>query len=155
MNPSNQLLRVHTSTRRLSQSEGMGNKVTVSLGSAIEDIHEDPVTGIRTLVQTSNQQLDSSSLVKFSIHSTCHSHIAYLLFSRFIHILSSGGQVSATRVSTVTSLCDDLASRIASAASNLGFGTNGFEINLFLIFATERVSVGLCPLRQKFSSLQL
>ncbi|KAL0703776.1 hypothetical protein Bca4012_070201 [Brassica carinata] len=98
----------------------MGNKVTVSLGSAIEDIHEDPVTGIRTLIQTSNQQLDSSSLVNFSIHSTCHSRIAYLLFSRFIHILSSGGQVSATRVSTVTSLCDDLASRIASAASNLG-----------------------------------
>ncbi|CAH8355278.1 unnamed protein product [Eruca vesicaria subsp. sativa] len=155
MNPSNDQLRVHKSTRRLSPSEGMGNKVTVSFGSTIEDIHEDPVTGIRTWIQTSNPTHNSTFLISFSIESTCHSHIAHRLFSSFMNIPSSDGDVSARPVGTVTWICDLLAPRIASAASELGFGTNGFEIDLVLIHARERVSAGLSPLCQEFSSLQL
>ncbi|XP_010480409.1 PREDICTED: E3 ubiquitin-protein ligase RNF13-like [Camelina sativa] len=88
-----------------------------------EKIHKDPVTGIQTLVGSNHQAHPNFN---FSIESTCHSHIRDILLDQLSYNRSS---------STI------LASHIASAANNLGFGVNGFVITLFVTVTTKRVYV--------------
>ncbi|XP_019091476.1 PREDICTED: E3 ubiquitin-protein ligase RNF167-like [Camelina sativa] len=110
--------------QKLPPSEGMKNTVNVVLETITEKIHQDPVTGIQTLVGSNHQAYPDFN---FSIESTCHSHIRDLLLDQLmIHRSSS-------RI---------LASHIASAANNLGFGVNGFVITL-LVTVTKRVYVVL------------
>lgn len=137
MNPSPHRIKVYLSTRRLSPSVGTGNKVTLAFRAVTEDIHEDPATGIRTLIGSSPVPFDSS-VVNFSNNSTCHSHIGYLLYGRIIYHLSSS-EISATHIRMTALVCERVASRVASETSNLGFG---YETNLSAwTFVTPRVII--------------
>lgn len=139
MDRSPSLLGLHTSTKRLPPSEGMQNKVTVAFETVIDDIHEDPVTGIQTLIESS--PVDSLfSSINFSIASTNPSHICDLLIGCLMNSLPI--EIFVRHIGVTAWIWESLACHIASAASNLGFGTNGFEINLLLTSTQRRVSVG-------------
>ncbi|EOA39288.1 hypothetical protein CARUB_v10012297mg, partial [Capsella rubella] len=108
--------------QKLAPSEGMKNTVNVVFETVTEKIHQDPVTGIHALVESKAAYFS----INFSIESTCHSHIRDLLLDRLmIHRWSSS----------------ILASHIASAANNLGFGVNGFVITLLLTVTKRKYVV--------------
>lgn len=78
-------------------------------------------TGCETLVESDPDYF----IIHFSIESTCHSHIR----DRFLDCLINNNNHR--------SLCELLAPLIASTATNLGFGVNGFVITLVLTFTTR------------------
>ncbi|CAE5957084.1 unnamed protein product [Arabidopsis arenosa] len=104
--------------QKLQPSEGITNTVTVVFKFITEETHEDQATGVKTLVQS-----DPHYFIRdFSIESTCHSHIC----DRFL-INNNNNR----------SLCEVLSPLIASTATNLGFGVNGFVIRLVLTITTS------------------
>ncbi|CAH2038397.1 unnamed protein product [Thlaspi arvense] len=115
-------LRVDVHELKLSPSEGMENTVMLAFKTITQEIHQDPATGIQTLVDSI---LDPSPrIIHFSIDSTSHSHICDHLH----------------RLKNCRSLSESLAPLIASAANDSGFGINGFVLMLVLTRTLPRES---------------
>lgn len=107
--------------QKLLPSEGITNTVTVVFEFITEEALEDQATGVKTLVQSGSDYI----IIDFSIESTCHSHIR----DRFLDCLII--------TDNHRSLCEVLSPLIASTATNLGFGVNGFVIALVLTITTS------------------
>lgn len=117
-------IQLHLDARRLSPSQGFTRSVIIILKTKIHEILEDPTTGSQTL--TESNPISPPLRIDFNLRSCKRRHIRQLLRNRLMNLRWLSG-------------C--LASRISTAATNIGFGRNGFVISVFVTITFKTVLV--------------
>lgn len=116
---------------KLSPSEGLLNSVIITVDTKSDEILENPTNGHRILTGRSTR-VCPSILINFNLRSCSHDHILSLLHNQH--------QLIRHRW-----LCLRLASKISKAATEAGFGRNGFFLTMNVKITYQNVVVMSVP----------